>query len=359
MPYHGFFDRDREHGGSPGRYGNVGGSPGRYGFHGRNEEFRDPPPPEPPRKKPGLGSGVRFFHGPIRFSFFGRPIFISTGRQIGFIVGLVALLVMVISTFATFNGLKYTKQELADYQTYYAEKVADSNECLETIQKAKAGESGYYTTIGCFENYLASRDTYDYSGNSCYIYKYHNGYYIRFMFLFGEDDEFQVFDTFAMYSNRGEISNTYRDFDVEGMKNMKQFNVSYKVENGKVVCAVNSDYDGSVNFERDYYEQKIVELKSSIKTYKTSAVILIVIVVGIIALVVLSVVKVFKNSKKKAELETQKQEAEAKEAQAKADMAKQELEEKNRYCIYCGAKLPDGAVKCPNCGSTQFDVKNQ
>lgn len=355
MPYHNFFGRDDDHG-SPGRYGNVGGSPGRYGFNGRRDD-----PQTSSKYSGGIGKGVRFFHGPIRFSFFGRPIFISTGRQVAFIVGFVALLVMIISTFATFGGLKYTKQELAELQNLYTQTVAESNKCLNVIQNAKSdsGEAnGYYLTTGYFYNSLASRDFGRYDLDNCLIYKYGNGeYYIRFVFFDKNDDE-KFCDTFAMYTNRGDINNRYLNCELTGFEDMKEMQVAYSVKNGQIECAVNTDYDGTVNFERDYYTNRIESTKASIKTYKTSAGILIGIIVVIVALVVLGVVKVFKNSKKKADLERQKQEAETMEAQAKADMAKQELDEKNRYCTYCGAKLPDGATKCPNCGSTKFDIKN-
>ena len=356
MPYHNFFGRDDDHG-SPGRYGNVGGSPGRYGFNGR----RDDPPP-PPKHNGGIGRGVRFFHGPIRFSFFGRPIFISTGRQIAFVVGFVALLVMIISTFATFSGLKYTKQELAEFQTHYTQTIADSNKCLDVIKNAKSdsGEAnGYYLTTGYFNDYPASRDFGRYDLGGCSIYKYGNSeYYIRFVFL--DKNYVEKFcDTFAMYTSRSDISNRYlKSENKDEFFGMKEMQVAYSVKNGQIECAVNTDYDGTVNFERDYYANKIESTKASIKTYKTSAGILIGIIVVIVALVVLGIVRVFQNSKKKADLERQKQEAETIEAQAKADMAKQELDEKNRYCTYCGAKLPDGATKCPNCGSTKFDIKN-
>lgn len=362
MPFHNFSEHNRDGGGSPGRYGNVGGSPGRFGHRGQpprqEPPHHEPPRHEPPRRRGGIGAGVRFFHGPIRFRFFGRPIFISTGRQIGFIVGLIALLVMSISTFATFTGLSYAKTELADYQAGYNQIVADSNDCLDLIAKAKAGEENYYITTGCFKNYLATFDTSDYSISGCCMYRYgNNSYYLRFYFI-DENDNDRFADTFAIYSTKGQIQNLYEDFTVDGLKNMKKIEVAYKMENGQVINAINTDYDGSTNFERDYYQGKIESTKASIKTYKTSAGILIFIIVVIVALVILAIVKVFKTSKQKAELEMQKAKAETEQAQAEADKAKQELDEKRRYCTYCGAKIPEGETKCPNCGSTHFDIKD-
>lgn len=87
-------------------------------------------------KKTGLFSGVKLLHGPINFMFFGRRIILSNGKQIGFLAGFIALLVMIVSTISVFGNLNDTKLLKEQYETerFY----------LEIIDKAKKGTDENY-----------------------------------------------------------------------------------------------------------------------------------------------------------------------------------------------------------------------
>ena len=54
-------------------------------MYGRNRSSGYDNPPPPKDDKPRIIDGVKLFHGPMRFKFFGFKVFVSTGKQIGFI----------------------------------------------------------------------------------------------------------------------------------------------------------------------------------------------------------------------------------------------------------------------------------
>ena len=282
MPFHGggFFGG----GGGPRRDDGPRRSGGGFNFSfGGGGPRRRPPRDDHHRHHgPGLGHGVRFFHGPIRFRFFGRPIFISTGRQIGFIAGFIALFVMIISTFAMFTGLKTSKEDVKYYEKEYAYILADSQMYLDIINKARAGEIGYEIGTGYFEYKYATTS----SPYAVYDYDYYYGtYYISFT-LEVEAGQWKQFDTYAMYNNTAVIGNQYEDAlrDIDPNSKWKAIEVAYTKVNGLWV-AINTDYDGTVNYEIEAFKLELEDAKDSVKTYTISVVILIGIAVIIVLIV--------------------------------------------------------------------------
>ena len=125
----------------------------------------------------GMFTGVRLFHGPMRFRFFGRPVIVTTGKQIGFIASFVAILVMIVSTFAIVGNLKTSSQDKNYYSTELEQIKADAAPYLDIINRAKnntlPGNADYDIKYAEFErvNYGSGSDT-GYKASSEYV-----GYY--------------------------------------------------------------------------------------------------------------------------------------------------------------------------------------
>lgn len=296
----------------------------------------------------GVFNGVRIFHGPMRFRFFGRPVIVTTGKQIGFTFCFVAILVLIVSTFAVFGNLKTAKADKKYYQTEYNQFVEDYSKYVDVIQNAEKGTENYYSYNG----------TYDPTNKNGSVKnevagviedKYSNNYYVVFLFKHGTD--WYYGKTLESYS-KSSVSNNY------------SIEIAYKVENGEVVLVVEKAFKNVYNTYLAEYEEYLQSAKDSYKTALTAAIILIAIIAVIVAVIVLLIVKVVQKSKKEQALEYAKKEAEIKEAEARADeaearaiQAEEQLNLQRRYCEYCGAKFPDGENKCPNCGSTHFVIK--
>lgn len=328
--------RTRGFGGPSGpRRGGEPGDPGGPGGHG----------PRGPERR-GYFSGVRLFHGPMRFMFFGRPIIISSGRQIGFMCGFVAFLVMLVSTFAVFGNLSMYKNDREEWRQTIAEYQEYSSSYLDIIQKANDGESGYGKTTGTFD-----RNSYSGSVNGqmtgFVIYNSYGSRTYSVVYRFTIDgDAWTYGETMSLYYSTSDVPSS--------------LTIAYQiVTNGNevIIYSVETDFVNTYAEDMAYYEAQVEACNSSIKTATTSAVILIVIIVVIIALIILSFVKVIKNSKKQQAMEEAKKQAEVKEAQARAQQAEDELNQSRRYCEYCGTKFPEGEDECPNCGSSHFIIK--
>lgn len=309
--------------------GGMMGGPRGGGPHDRGPRDRGPGPHGGPRGG-GLFSGVRFFHGPIRFMFFGRPIFLSTGRQVGFVCGIVAFFVMLISTFAVFSNASSDRA----LKNQYLEKQETYDLYYSVITNAKAGETGYGIDT---EGTVTKLNTYtDYYGYPKY-YTYNYKFYIGSNLIENEETE-TVYTNKYYYSIGDDIEIAYMVFDGKYFSIETDFEITYKSD----IAYINSEIDN---------------LKSSIKTQTVAGVILVLIMVIIVALMILLTVKTIKKSKEKQALEDAKMRAEVKEAEAKAQEAQAQADKMHRYCTYCGAKFPDGDNKCPNCGSAHFDVR--
>lgn len=327
--------RTRGFGGPSGpRRGGEPGDPGGPGGHG----------PRGPERR-GYFSGVRLFHGPMRFMFFGRPIIISSGRQIGFMCGFVAFLVMLISTFVVFGNLSMYKQDKAEWQQTISEYQEYSSSYLDIIQKANDGESGYGKVTGTYDRSSFFGSVSDYK-TGFVVYNNYGSLSYSVVYEFTVDGDIYFDETMSLYYNTSNVPNP--------------LTIAYQVvnENGEVkVYSVETDFVNTYADDMAYYNAQIEECNKSIKTSITSAIILIIIIVIIIALIVLSIVKVIKNSKKQQAMEEAKKQAEVKEAQARAQQAEDELNQSRRYCEYCGTKFPEGEDECPNCGSSHFIIK--
>ena len=306
----------------------MGGMMG--GPRDRGPRDRGPGPRDRGPHGGGLFSGVRLFHGPIRFMFFGRPIILTTGRQVGFLCGIVAFFVMLISTFAVFSNASSDRALKKEY-----EHQVEVYKLYNTIiDNADNNIDGYgIDTEGIVTQTIPY---YDYYG-------YLSGYTYKYTFSIGS----QFFDnnyteTLYKYSNAYSIGD-----DIE---------IAYVVIDGQYI-SIETDFKLIYNSEVNDLNAEIASLKSSIKTETVAGVILIIILVGVVALMILATVKTIKKSKEKQALEDAKMKAEVREAEAKAEEAQAQADMKHRYCTYCGAKFGDNDNKCPNCGSVHFDIK--
>ena len=309
--------------------------------------------PAPRDDRPRIADGVKLFHGPMRFKFFGFNVFVSTGKQVGFIATFVMMVVMAFSLFATFSAVSYNNNKIAEYETEIVNIQTLSDLYLDIIEKANSEEEGYGITTGTFSGQQIQVNSSGIHG----IYRFNSdSYYIKYKVVFSEKPYW--FDTFAIYTSIDNIKNKYTIAQGSLSGNDYVFQVAYKLgENGLIEYAVNTDYDATVNYNIVAYQNKIASCEQSLKISKISAGILIGIAVLIIALFVLLIVKVVKRSIRQNRIERAKEEAELQELQARAEQAKEEINRKHRYCEYCGAKFNENDDKCPNCGSVHYDIR--
>ena len=283
----------------------------------------------------GMFTGVRLFHGPMRFRFFGRPV--------------------IVSTFAIVGNLKTSSQDKNYYSTELEQIKADAAPYLDIINRAKnntlPGNADYDIKYAEFErvNYGSGSDT-GYKASSEYVGYYTVVYKINIL-----GTEFTG-ETISLY-----ISKTNVPDPLEIAYQITGYDEDF---NPTGVKAVEVDFKNIYESEVSYYEAELEEAKSLFKTSLCGVIILGVIIAIIIAIIILLIVKVIKKSKQEAAFEKAKKEAEVKEAEARAQeaeamamQAEARLNLQRRYCEYCEAKFPDGDNKCPNCGSTHFIIK--
>lgn len=296
----------------------------RFGRKRRKQDFdRDPydnyqgdphdnPPPE--QKGGSLFSGVRLFHGPMRFKFFGLPVVVSNGSQIGFMAGFIAILVMIVSTLATFGNLNDAKKDMKFYSS--------NSSIVSIIDKAKLGTTNYGIVEG--------RWTGEVVGGGRYV---------------GREYIFEVGDDFYIDSTLG----TYRYSSVINTNEIVE--IAYRLNPDGTVSSIEMEFDVR-SFNAEYKT-----LKRQVRTYIISAVIMILLLALIVFFIIRSIVKLIIKSRKDEKFQEAKRDAELREAQARAAKAESEADLSKRYCEYCGAKFPEGEDKCPNCGSAHFIIK--
>jgi len=396
------------------------------GFGRRNQHYHDPYDHHDPyhdrHSRRGIGHGVRFF-GPIRFRFFGFNVYVSSGKQIGFIAGLFALFIMAISIFGMFSGYKNCKATIEEYDNKvlaleqekagYNQEIAGLDkkfeEYVEIISKARdKKDDDYYISTGIFY------DNYAYLLNYP-NYAYEKGYenrinkvvsdgktYYEIIFVIselsegddslseellyilsstGEESGFLNFTTYAMYDSLFLEQSFNLSSSPLAVMDIQYMQVAFSYIDGEVK-AINTSFDKTkaIEGETKYYnslisivdseivnldsEYDIENVKSKLKTHKVAIGILFGVVAIIVLIIILLIVKVIKKSKQQAKLdfamkeaEVQEAQARAQEAQTRAEIVQEELNKKNLYCDYCGAKIHEGDRKCPSCGSVIFEVK--
>ncbi len=304
----------------------------------------------------GWSSGSRSYHPhprhPITIHWFGRPVVFSTGVQ----NTLVSLLVifLFVAFFGVFSIIGYSvniqeynknKQELAVFET-------DAVYYQNLISKAQASEEGYFITSGTFEGrFYYSYDEDDFAGTGVFEYQVVNGvtyYFINYTYV---NDKGQTL--------KGE---TYTQFSSSQARAM----ILDDIGTIEIAYTYDSDEGGYVSINTSYSLEKNQDyniLKKEVEDNKSSNVLLII---GIVLLVVAACIFVglifvirnqIKKSKTQAQVDSAKAEAEIAESKANAEKAEAEANSKNRMCDYCGCSVPDGASKCPSCGSRMFKKK--
>ncbi len=290
------------------------------------------PPPPPPRYN-SYGRRHVYNRAPRTYMFFGRPVVMSSGTRSG--LGMVAVL-FIIALIATIIMGVNLSNKTKTVQVY----EADAKYYEQMISKAQAGEEGYYLATATFDERFNTYYNDDNPRTGAYEYVEVDGlayYYIVFEYENEVTGETMVGETYTQFSSS----------QFNGLNGT--IDVAYTYDDGSWVV-MNTGYELENN--QDYKVQ--LASKDNLKTMTT----VFGVIAGVLVLVlIILIVRALKKSKKEQAAQDAKNAAEVAEAEAKAQVALETAENTNRVCAYCGAPVPDGDIRCPSCGSTEFTKK--
>lgn len=302
----------------------------------------------------GIGGPV-YYGGPRPFHFFGRTVIISSGGRVGYIFGVVFLVMWIMATVILGGNFANYKSKLKEEQTYHDNLIAESR-MYEDMIKDKVNSSLYTVTDATYAPiYYGDFDDY----NDNFISKHTGVYYYGSVGNVG-----YYFITFS-YTSQGtqHFGQTYASFtresaDVDDLFNRNIYNsmtlkpgdrtLEVVFKNSDYSVVINTDYkaeDNSEIYESEFY---ISNFNSDIKNATIALIVLCVIDAVIIAVLVISFVITVKKSKLRQQAEAEEKQ---REAEDRAEARKQ------KYCMYCGALIDPEDEKCPNCGSSQIVKK--
>lgn len=291
----------------------------------------------------GGGSSTITRH-PWRWNFGGRTVVISTGKQNMFLAVLGALVLFVIATVCCFMSSSGIKGTVKKQEAQIAVFEQDAEWYKNVIEKAKAGEDGYYIGTASFN---PSQVLYYNESNpqtGYYEYGIVNGihyFYILYEYTNAETGELVKAETYAQFTSsqalgwNGKIAYAYSEED-------------------SAWFSINTNYSLEKNMEYVEAKQLLKNNKSSVKSIRVAGIVCAIITVGMAVAFVLVTKNIIKKAKAEAEAEQAKQEAEIAEANRQAEESKAKAEKINRVCSYCGCKVSDDAEQCPACGSRLF-----
>lgn len=300
-------------------------------------------------------SSPRPSRAPRTILFFGRPMLITNA-----FVSIVSLLVMAIvfaggflfggiSDYTTNNKyLNYLKQDDVGYKQLISQATAnyDGEDYLNNFEGyfvfeitgiAFSGDKGYHGS-GTFVDDTPFDGGY-YKDDARKIYVAANKFttydglpYYQFYYQFTDENDVVV---------NGTTYASYKRFtDVKSLK------IAYHVDSGLCVDSINTNYKLEECIELSIYSANV---KSARTTLIISSIVIAAIVGGIICMIVFAI----KKGKKDAALKEQQVQANVEKTQAEADLVRDQIKQKNRYCSYCGSKIPEDSDICPGCGSRQ------
>jgi rubrerythrin len=319
-------------GGSHGGFGGGGSHGG--GFGGHVGGFGGGPAPRRPR-------------GPIAFNWFGRPVVISPGKQgylVAFIVLFIFMLIVSVSTFSAYGSQSYERNIYASsIQTIETDAVFYQN----MLNKADADDPDVKKTYATFErkfyNYYTDDD---FSNTGIYYYGT----------VAGTNYYFIVYEYTNEFTGQKAKGETYAQFSSSTASSLYgRIHIAYTFsQEDNAYVSMNTSYSLSENQEYIDLRSKVIDIDESINVILFIAVVSLILVVGSIVGFVFVIKKINKESKEQAAADEAKTQAEIAEARANAERATAEANSKNRVCAYCGSNVPDGADKCPSCGSRKF-----
>lgn len=291
----------------------------------------------------GGGSSTITRH-PWRWTFGGRTVVISTGKQNMFLAVLGALVLFVIATVCCFMSSSGIKGTVKKQEAQIAVFEQDAEWYKNVIEKAKAGEEGYYLTTATFNPSQVLY--YDESNPQTGYYEYglvNETYYFYILYEYTNAKTGAIVkaETYAQFTSsqaigwNGEIAYAYSEED-------------------SAWFSINTNYSLEKNMEYVETTQLLKSNKSSVKTTRVAGIVCAIISAGMAVAFVLVTKNIIKKAKAEAEAEQAKQEAEIAEANRQAEESKAKAERINRVCSYCGCKVSDDAEQCPSCGSRLF-----
>lgn len=238
--------------------------------------------------------------GPRTVIFFGRPVILTSARQILLSIILMFGFFVVLATFAFGTSISSAKDHLKmieEEQRYYLQMVADAelDPSLQTVGKVKAV---YYQDD--YDKYYIEYYLYDETGRS------YEGY------------SFSVYNLTNAPKKGSEILLAVDDADIDSTTD-----------------SVPMDYK---NFTLED-DGEYMLYKSRLKYYTTGTVVLIIVIVALIGGCILVVA----TAKRKKE---EQEEAEKKEQTKKAEEA-----QRKKFCQYCGNRVNETDRNCPQCGA--------
>lgn len=290
----------------------------------------------------GGGQHIHIPRVPIRLNLFGSRIVVSTGRQSAIVAIVVFLVFAIFGCFVTSTMKQNLNSEISDYKAYISQCELDAVWYENAKQKAIAGtDQDFFITYATDYDYYYDRDMAVVMNN------------VKFYYLIYE---YQI----PIDSNNDGVIDYYQKQEGE---TYSTFSSSQAIQwdrkifvgkDGGSWASMNYNYSLSTNQEYLFQKQELAESESTLKTINAVFIGLILISVAIVVVLVIVIVKTIKKGKLEFEKEQQKKAAEVAEAQAKADEARRRASQISRVCIYCGCDVPDGAEKCPSCGSSDF-----
>lgn len=305
------------HSGGGSRGGGISFGRGGFSSSSRSGGHGGPPP----------GGGPRFFHGPMHFHWFGRPVVVTTGKQAGFVFGIILLFIAVIGSFITGSNYFENLSILKSIQN-------DSKMCIEVRDKALAGASGYHITTAYFEDkYYDVYDQYFVKSTDTGIFEYGEDYQ-------GMEKFYIVFSYTAEGETKKRYEQTFAQYLLKDIPEDGEIQIAYAIVDGEYV-AINLDYSESKN-------TNLIDSK-----HYVNSMIIPFVVFGVIALVDIVIMiflfaRTIKHSNEEHQVEQEKKQEE---------VINEREKRLKLYCENCGTLIGEDDKKCPNCGSPNFVKK--
>lgn len=328
------------HGGG-GSFSSGGGSGGGFGVSGGS-----------------FGGGTYIgARGPRPVHFFGRTLIIGHFSSVCLVFLIIFLCFSIFFCVHSVGRKGELQSTIAETEQMIKTYEDDAVYYADMIEKA-GKEEGYYTANAEFDFvWLDSDDTFHKTG--MFEYRYYNGlpyYYVAYSYnnpKMDMDHLKQYGETYTQFTS-GELMAMLKD--ASQSKGEIKIVYHYDEADGKWY-SINRDYELEENIEYLLAKQDLENAQSSLSTAHIPAIVAGVMIAVFVVLLVVLFIVIFKRSKKKQEIEDAKATAEIAEAKAREEASKEEIKSRNRICAYCGCAVPDGAKRCPSCGSSKFVKK--
>lgn len=292
-------------------------------------------------------SGPRPPMFPRNIMIFGRPVVVTSRTKsiFTFLSSIVLFFVMVCIVLGiSVSDVSKDITEVNQFAEIVLEDAEFYNNLIRESQKNIADDN-YYIVNATFNKREISYYIEDNPQSGYYYYLDYKGtkyFYIVYEYENPITHETMCGETYAMYTS----------------SQISSFNGSLELavtKDGNSWWSIPTDYKLSNNIEYNDAVDYLNEQKTHKQTLVISLVVCGLVTVALVVVTGLVLNREIKKAQKEAEIEQIKAEAEASVAQAKAEVAQKEAKSKSRVCSYCGNIVPDGAEKCPSCGSRKYN----